>query len=75
MLQKTPYGDLTIFNVDEDQGKGVKTCAMDSLVWRLAVVAAHCTHNLGGAAALAQLWYEFVQEIRFRWERNILISG
>ncbi|XP_017796129.1 PREDICTED: rab3 GTPase-activating protein catalytic subunit isoform X3 [Habropoda laboriosa] len=72
---KTPYGDLTICNVDEDQWKGVKTCVMDSLVWRLAIVAAHCTHNLGGTAALAQVWYEFVQEVRFRWERNILIPG
>ncbi|XP_076749790.1 RAB3 GTPase activating protein subunit 1 [Xylocopa sonorina] len=72
---KAEYGDTTICNVDEDQWKGVKTCAMDSLVWRLAIVAAHCTHNLGGATALAQLWYEFVQEIRFRWERSIPIPG
>ncbi|KZC08463.1 Rab3 GTPase-activating protein catalytic subunit [Dufourea novaeangliae] len=72
---KTPYGDVSTCNVDEDQWKGVKTCAMDSLVWRLSVVAAHCTHNLGGVVALAQLWYEFVQEIRFRWERSILIPG
>ncbi|XP_029053343.1 rab3 GTPase-activating protein catalytic subunit [Osmia bicornis bicornis] len=72
---KATYGDLTICNVDEDQWKGVKTCVMDSLVWRLAIVAAHCTHNLGGMTALAQLWYEFVQEIRFRWEKNILIPG
>ncbi|XP_031828496.1 RAB3 GTPase activating protein subunit 1 isoform X2 [Nomia melanderi] len=72
---KTCYGDTNTYSADEDQWKGVKTCAMDSLVWRLAVVAAHCTHNLGGIAALAQLWYEFVQEIRFRWERSILIPG
>ncbi|XP_017884521.1 rab3 GTPase-activating protein catalytic subunit isoform X2 [Ceratina calcarata] len=72
---KALYGDVTICNVDEDQWKGVKTCAMDSLVWRLSIVAAHCTHNLGGMTALAQLWYEFVQEIRFRWERSILIPG
>ncbi|XP_032690945.1 rab3 GTPase-activating protein catalytic subunit isoform X2 [Odontomachus brunneus] len=72
---KCPYGDINAYNVDDDQWKGVKTCMMDSLVWRLSVVAAHCTHNLGGATALAQLWHEFVQEIRFRWERNILIPG
>ncbi|XP_076667332.1 RAB3 GTPase activating protein subunit 1 isoform X2 [Andrena cerasifolii] len=72
---KTPYGDVSTCNVDEDQWKGVKTCAMDSLVWRFAIVAAHCTHNLGGMSALAQLWYEFVQEIRYRWETNILIPG
>ncbi|XP_020283116.1 rab3 GTPase-activating protein catalytic subunit [Pseudomyrmex gracilis] len=71
---KFPYHDTTP-NVEDDQWKGVKTCTMDSLVWRLSIVAAHCTHNLGGATALAQLWHEFVQEIRFRWERNILIPG
>ncbi|XP_072752258.1 rab3 GTPase-activating protein catalytic subunit [Anoplolepis gracilipes] len=71
---KFPYNDITC-NVEDDQWKGVKTCTMDSLVWRLSVVAAHCTHNLGGATALAQLWHEFVQEVRFRWEKNILIPG
>ncbi|KAG5330920.1 RB3GP protein, partial [Acromyrmex heyeri] len=71
---KFPYNDIVPI-VEDDQWKGVKTCTMDSLVWRLSVVAAHCTHNLGGATALAQLWHEFVQEIRFRWEKNILIPG
>ncbi|XP_078043927.1 RAB3 GTPase activating protein subunit 1 isoform X2 [Augochlora pura] len=72
---KAAYGDVSTCNMDEDQWKGLKTCAMDSLIWRFAIVAAHCTYNLGGASALAQLWYEFVQEIRFRWERSILIPG
>ncbi|KAL6427602.1 hypothetical protein ACFW04_008819 [Cataglyphis niger] len=72
---KFPYNDITTCNVEDDQWKGVKTCTIDSLVWRLSVVAAHCTHNLGGVTALAQLWHEFVQEIRFRWERSILIPG
>ncbi|XP_018317561.1 rab3 GTPase-activating protein catalytic subunit [Mycetomoellerius zeteki] len=71
---KFPYNDIVPI-MEDDQWKGVKTCMMDSLVWRLSVVAAHCTHNLGGATALAQLWHEFVQEIRFRWEKNILIPG
>ncbi|KAG5318252.1 RB3GP protein, partial [Pseudoatta argentina] len=71
---KFPYNEIVPI-VEDDQWKGVKTCTMDSLVWRLSVVAAHCTHNLGGATALAQLWHEFVQEIRFRWEKNILIPG
>ncbi|KAG7208653.1 hypothetical protein KM043_014858 [Ampulex compressa] len=72
---QTPYNDMSTYNINEDQWRGVKTCAMDGLVWRLAIVAAHCTHNFGGATALAQLWHEFVQEIRFRWERNILVPG
>ncbi|XP_048506287.1 rab3 GTPase-activating protein catalytic subunit isoform X3 [Athalia rosae] len=72
---RAPYTDVNGYNVDDDQWKGVKTVAVDSLVWRLAIVAAHCAHNLGGAPALAHLWHEFIQEIRFRWERNILIPG
>ncbi|XP_015108534.1 rab3 GTPase-activating protein catalytic subunit isoform X2 [Diachasma alloeum] len=72
---KSPYGDMNSYSGDDDLWKGVKTCALEGLVWRLAIVAAHCAHNLGGALALAQLWHEFVQEIRFRWERTILIPG
>ncbi|XP_046465312.1 rab3 GTPase-activating protein catalytic subunit [Neodiprion pinetum] len=72
---KQPYANANAYNVEDDQWKGVKTAAVDSLVWRLSIVAAHCAHNLGGAPALAHLWHEFVQEIRFRWERNILIPG
>ncbi|KAL7300905.1 hypothetical protein TKK_0006457 [Trichogramma kaykai] len=59
----------------DDQWRGIKTCAVDSLVWRLAVVAAHCAYNLGGQAAMAQLWHEFVQEVRFRWEKGIMLPG
>lgn len=74
-FQKSSYGDMNSYSVDDDLWRGVKTCALEGLVWRLAIVAAHCAHNLGGAVALAQLWHEFVQEIRFRWERSILIPG
>ncbi|XP_012275446.1 rab3 GTPase-activating protein catalytic subunit [Orussus abietinus] len=72
---KTPYDDNDAYSIDEDQWKGVKSSAVDGLVWRLAIVAAHCTQSFGGAAALAQLWHEFVQEIRFRWEKSISIPG
>lgn len=61
---------------DEDQWKGVKTCPMDSLVWRLAIAAAHCTHNLRRPeAALAQLWHRFIMSIKFRLDSGILIPG
>ncbi|XP_034945637.1 rab3 GTPase-activating protein catalytic subunit [Chelonus insularis] len=72
---KTPYEDVNSSNVDEDLWKGIKTCTFDSLVWRLAVVAVHCKQNLGGIAAVAQLWHEFVQEIRYRWDETISIPG
>ncbi|KAK0083783.1 hypothetical protein PV325_008241 [Microctonus aethiopoides] len=74
-LVKSPYEDVSGYNMDDDAWRGVKTCAVNGLVWRFAIVAAHCAHNLGGAAALAQLWHEFVQELHFRWERGIVIPG
>ncbi|KAF7989236.1 hypothetical protein HCN44_007833 [Aphidius gifuensis] len=73
--RNVPYGDVNGYNIDDELCKGIKTCVPNGLVWRLSIVAAHCTHNLGGANALAQLWHEFVQEIRFRWEQSILIPG
>lgn len=73
--QNLPYGDVNGYNIDDDLCKGIKTCVPDGLVWRLSIVAAHCSHNLGGPNALAQLWHEFIQEIRFRWEQNIIIPG
>ncbi|XP_011506540.1 PREDICTED: rab3 GTPase-activating protein catalytic subunit [Ceratosolen solmsi marchali] len=74
-MPKAPYDDKINYNVDDDQWKGVKTCAINGLIWRLAIVAAHCAYNLGSMSALAQLWYEFVQEVRFRWEKCIPIPG
>ncbi|XP_014211010.1 rab3 GTPase-activating protein catalytic subunit isoform X2 [Copidosoma floridanum] len=71
---RAPY-DSDALVIDEDQWRGIKTCAIDSLVWRLAIVASHCAFNLGSVNALAQLWHEFVQELRFRWERGIPVPG
>ncbi|XP_033229238.1 rab3 GTPase-activating protein catalytic subunit [Belonocnema kinseyi] len=70
-----PYDDLSNYNFDENQWKGIKTCVIGSLVWRLAIVATHCTSSFGGISAFAQLWHEFVQEIRFRWEKGSVIPG
>lgn len=74
LLQKAPY-DNKSSSIDEDQWRGIKTCALDSLVWRLSIVASHCAYNLGGVNALAQLWHEFIQELRFRWEKCIPLPG
>lgn len=54
---------------------GFKTCGVDSLVWRLAIVLAQALHNLGGGRAMAHLWYEFTQEMRYRWEKSIVLPG
>lgn len=55
--------------------RGYKTCGYDSLVWRLAIVLAQAAESLGGTKALAHLWYEFSQEMRYRWEKSYLIPG
>ncbi|XP_045471865.1 rab3 GTPase-activating protein catalytic subunit [Harmonia axyridis] len=54
--------------------KGFKTCPSHSLLWRFSIIAA-CLLQSGGFRALAQIWYEFVQEMRYRWDRNIFIPG
>ncbi|XP_039279363.1 rab3 GTPase-activating protein catalytic subunit [Nilaparvata lugens] len=56
-------------------GNGFKSAPIDGLVWRLAVVMAHTVHTLGGTKAAAHLWYEFCQELRFRWNNGIKIPG
>ena len=55
--------------------KGFKTTAEDSLVWRLSIVLAHCLQSFGGIKAFCHMWYEFVQEMRYRWEKCIMIPG
>ncbi|KAJ0182057.1 hypothetical protein K1T71_002779 [Dendrolimus kikuchii] len=52
----------------------VKTSPESGLVWRLSVTAARL-HDAGGIPYLAHLWYEFVQELQYRWERHILVPG
>ncbi|KAK9888460.1 hypothetical protein WA026_000709 [Henosepilachna vigintioctopunctata] len=67
--QKTSIQDL------DKQCRGFKTCPHDSLLWRFAVISAILQHTGGGFRAFAQLWYEFIQEMRYRWDKNIIISG
>lgn len=68
----------------EDLSTGLKSAPVDGLIWRLAVVMSHVVHNLGGVRAAAHLrgvraaahlWYEFTQEMRYRWENGITIPG
>uniref|UniRef100_A0A8D8F6G2 Rab3 GTPase-activating protein catalytic subunit n=1 Tax=Culex pipiens TaxID=7175 RepID=A0A8D8F6G2_CULPI len=49
--------------------------APDSLVHRLATLLAVCNTYYGGKRAVAQLWAEFAQEMRYRVERCIQIPG
>ncbi|KAG5876073.1 hypothetical protein JTB14_011557 [Gonioctena quinquepunctata] len=59
----------------EEDFKGFKTCGSDSLIWRLSIVLAHCLQSLGGMRTFSHIWYEFVQEMRYRWEKSMLIPG
>lgn len=59
----------------ETDSKGIKSCSMDSLVWRLAKVLVHTLQSLGGVRAFAHIWYEFVQEMRYRWEKSMPVPG
>uniref|UniRef100_A0A1B6DTG6 Rab3 GTPase-activating protein catalytic subunit n=1 Tax=Clastoptera arizonana TaxID=38151 RepID=A0A1B6DTG6_9HEMI len=78
---KSPYPQHLNSSIGKD-GKspqdvmtGMKSSPIDSLVWRLSVAMAHALHTLGGVRAAAYLWFEFCQELRFRWERAITIPG
>lgn len=53
----------------------IKTAHSDSLVHRMAAMLALCNSYYGGVRAMAQLWAEFTQEMRFRIERCIQIPG
>lgn len=53
----------------------MKSSGADGLVWRLAVVLCHVIHSLGGLPAAAHLWHEVVLELRFRWDKTILVPG
>ncbi|CAG9784198.1 unnamed protein product [Diatraea saccharalis] len=52
----------------------VKTSPESGLVWRLSVTAARL-HDAGGLPYLAHFWYEFVQELQYRWEHKIQVPG
>ncbi|XP_055612781.1 rab3 GTPase-activating protein catalytic subunit [Uranotaenia lowii] len=53
----------------------IKSAVPDSLVHRLATLLAISNSNCGGKRAMAQLWAEFAQEMRYRVERCIQIPG
>ncbi|XP_068620791.1 rab3 GTPase-activating protein catalytic subunit [Battus philenor] len=52
----------------------IKTSPEDGLVWRLSVTAIRLL-DAGGLPYLAHFWYEFVQELQYRWEHKILVPG
>lgn len=53
----------------------IKSALPDSLVFRLSLLLAICNTEFGGMSAVAHLWAEFTQEMRYRVERCIQIPG
>ncbi|XP_059618716.1 rab3 GTPase-activating protein catalytic subunit [Phlebotomus argentipes] len=53
----------------------IKSASPDSLVHRLSALLALCYEYFGGQKAVAHLWMEFAQEMRYRAERCIQIPG
>lgn len=50
--------------------RGFKSAPVDSLTWRLALAMCQVNHSYGGVPAVAQLWQDFLLEMRHRWENN-----
>lgn len=55
--------------------KQLKSAPVDGLLHKLSVCLCVLNHNNGGLFAVAQIWQEFVLEMRFRWENNFFIEG
>ncbi|CAK1544184.1 unnamed protein product [Leptosia nina] len=78
-LSTFPYTeDLDVENKKESNDTKlcnyVKASPVDGLVWRLSVASASLI-VAGGLSYLAHFWYEFTQELQYRWEHKILIPG
>lgn len=53
----------------------IKSAFDGSLIHRFSMLLALCGTYLGGLRAIAQLWIEFAQEMRYRVERSVFIPG
>lgn len=69
-----PYSKFQAEAGDAKLCNYVKTSPEGGLVWRLSVTAARL-YDAGGLPYLAHLWYEFTQELQYRWEHRIVVPG
>ncbi|MEE6522496.1 hypothetical protein FKM82_021063, partial [Ascaphus truei] len=53
----------------------LKSAPSDSLTYKLALCLCMVNFYHGGVRGVAQLWQEFVLEMRYRWENNCLVPG
>ena len=74
MLQ---FGAFTIFDMLllQDLPKQLKSAPVDGLLHRLSICLCVLNHNYGGLYAVAQMWQEFILEMRYRWDHNYTIEG
>lgn len=72
-IEENPPVSSRLQEVSSEAAKQLKSAPPDSLTYRLAVCFAIINHNHGGLQAIAHLWQEFILEMRYRWENNILI--
>lgn len=61
-----PYQDLSV---------QLKSAPDNSLLHNLVTALVMVNMHHGGLRGVAQLWQEFVLEMRYRWENKYLISG
>ena len=62
-------------SITQDLTKQLKSAPIDSLLHRLSVCLCVLNQNHGGLFAVAQIWQEFILEMRYRWENNFYIDG
>ncbi|XP_015922573.1 rab3 GTPase-activating protein catalytic subunit [Parasteatoda tepidariorum] len=58
------------FSKIQEHMRSFKSAPVDSLTWRLALAMCQVNHSYGGLPAVAQLWQDFLLEMRHRWENN-----
>ena len=54
--------------------KQLKSAPRSSLTSRLAACMCIVNHSYGGLRAVAQLWQEFVLEMRYRWDHGFTVT-
>ncbi|KAJ6646376.1 Rab3 GTPase-activating protein catalytic subunit [Pseudolycoriella hygida] len=64
-----------VFDSENFDPMKIKSGPPNSLVHRLSILLAICNASYGGLRAVAQLWAEFTQEMRYRVENCIQIPG
>ncbi|CAG0880214.1 unnamed protein product [Darwinula stevensoni] len=64
-------------DADEAQTRlgSMKSSPESSIVWRLALAMAHLAASSRSLVRVAHMWQEFILELRYRWEHNMLIPG